>query len=295
MELAVRLYDAIHTSQCRLKVISIIPGEQQFSIVTDDDQDTLEIGVLMDTYLALFKQCHNLQHAELSLWDEYILTVGYLFTTNENHTMILRHWDVVQRLVAERGHQFLDTELDVVSTLIASRLSRINKSSSLWLLVRKLVVQQGLPVLATLSARVMASLRHHFANYYAANFVRWYVAVLLDQGQSISAILEAVVAECHGNLRDVSLWSLLGFMLSPEIDGYVDEYQRLGGSVGKMFNAKKHQMEMQNVAIAQLKWLMLVKCPYENPYVVLRQVVGERVFDQVVPDPVIHATQSAFI
>lgn len=295
MELALRLYDAIHTLQCPLKVISIIPGEQQFSVVTDDDQRTLEIGVLMDTYLALFKQCHDLQHAELELWDEYILTVGYLFTTNENHTMILRHWEAVQRLVAERGPQFLDTELDVVSTLIASRLSRINKSSSLWLLIRKLVAQKGLPLTESLMARVMASLRHHFANYYAANFVRWYVAVLLDQGQDITSILEAVVAECRANLRDVSLWSLLGFILAPEVEGYVSEYERFGGSKRGLFNTKRHQMEMQQVAVDQIQWLLLVKCPYENPFVVLRQVVGERVFDQVVPDPVINVTQSAFI
>ncbi|CAN3503467.1 hypothetical protein DICA1_F02586 [Diutina catenulata] len=284
MDLATRLWTTVTESPAQLKVISVIPGKGLFEVVTDPTTQTLEIGLSKDTYLALFKQCHDWQ-PNSEPWDQFVQTVGYLATTNENHTMLTRHWTLYCDL-SQKDPGLVAKELDFVSTLLSSRLKRINKSSSVWLLLRRLLATSKSypPLSQDLVARVEASMAHHFANYYAGTFMRWHVSVLVDHGLSdeLAALLDRVGALCRKNLADVTLWSLYGFVCQPDIDYYVHEYRRLGGEPqGKQFDPRKTLPGAVDAAAAQLRWLRTAQCKLQYPYAVLEQVVGPRLYEEI--------------
>lgn len=298
MSLATQLWTTITSDFHECKTISIIPGDDQFITAADATTGTLEIGLSKDVYLKLFQECHHQQHVELTPWDEYIMTVGYLVTTNENYTILNRHVAAVDKIISERP-QFLQQEIDFISTLLASRLKRINKSPTLWHLFRRLVVKQRLPLSQTLMLRVKASLCNHFANYYATNFLRWYVSVLLDQGEDIEGVVDMVVQLAKANIGDVSLWLLIGFILVPEPDYYIQDYKRLGGVLQHRFDGKSGAQRQWSLMIGKglLHWLGKIDCRIEYPFVVLYQLLGERVFDEVMQNfrsDVIVNTTSAF-
>ncbi|EDK44083.1 hypothetical protein LELG_02262 [Lodderomyces elongisporus NRRL YB-4239] len=240
MQLIQNLTHIILNSNKTYKVIEVIPN------ATDTKNDanslngfqlyeencTLGIAVSKYQYLSIFKASHSyfyhhrnelLSIDKLSrdnLWEAYYMTLGYLITTNEHHTILKLHERIVDIL---QNHE---QDLEIISTFLTSRLSRINKSSSLWAMLRRWVVkslsitygvrqnQAPIPMVdRKYILRALKSCEFHFANYYANNFLRWCILIGSVDGTFCNYWSEDLVQVCRSHHSDSSLWSTLNFLL----------------------------------------------------------------------------------
>ncbi|ODV81490.1 uncharacterized protein CANTADRAFT_110209 [Suhomyces tanzawaensis NRRL Y-17324] len=281
MELICQLHSHITSSTSDHKTIQLIPGDQ-VEIVAAHDNGNLEIGLTKKTYLALFKQCHLYWHSKDSrspTLDTYLMTLGYMVTTNENTTIIALHDTVTAQLYQEHGEEFLLREIDIISTYLSSRLKKINKSSSLWSLMKRytvLIAEKYPDVLKTVVLRAWQSCQVHFANYYAANYLKWCFQVGILHREA----LETLQQLCHKNLRDVSLWNLQYEALL-SVGGLrsqysINEHNRLAKD-SKYWSVQPRTPILaiddpewvRSEIIRQFEWLLQIECSIRTPYVTL--------------------------
>ncbi|CUM49463.1 unnamed protein product [Debaryomyces tyrocola] len=268
------------------KIIQLIPATEGASdpfTTFRTDENTLDIGLTKKTYLSIFKEAHIFWHNNLvpyvpkfeeywhndreKLINTYYMTLGYLLTTNENHTIIRLHeltlWQIWK--TSPNSRQFLLSEFEILTVLISSRLKRINKSSSLWLMVKKIaialifheIVNAEVPgtieLYQVLVSRILKSCEIHFANYYASGFLKWCIRfnfILYKNTDSTSIrasmvemnamILNNLVQLCHQKLTDVSLWTTL--------EVYLRECNR-------KLSSSEHTIDEYNMIIDQLTTL----------------------------------------
>lgn len=268
------------------KIIQLIPATEGASdpfTTFRTDENTLDIGLTKKTYLSIFKEAHIFWHNNLvpyvpkfeeywhndreKLINTYYMTLGYLLTTNENHTIIRLHeltlWQIWK--TSPNSRQFLLSEFEILTVLISSRLKRINKSSSLWLMVKKIaialifheIVNAEVPgtieLYQVLVSRILKSCEIHFANYYASGFLKWCIRfnfILYKNTNSTSIrasmvemnamILNNLVQLCHQKLTDVSLWTTL--------EVYLRECNR-------KLSSSEHTIDEYNMIIDQLTTL----------------------------------------
>ena len=119
------LYEAI-TSSCRsqkiIQIVQIPQNENRIATYDDKANDTLEIGISKPTYLAMFKQSHDywyrymessqctLDKLEITILRElYLMTLGYLITANDHHSIMNLHELIVQIL----GN--FETDIEIIS------------------------------------------------------------------------------------------------------------------------------------------------------------------------------------
>lgn len=318
-----RLYEVLVSwPHLEVKVIQIIPlGDDD--IVVAENGAVLEIGITKRAYLAIFKEAHTFHHTELDrhlenlpgylhgcsvekLREIYVLTIGYMLTTNENYTLLRVH-ELVTFLLFERlsnGGDFLLQELDIATSLVSSRLKRINKSPSLFLWIKYLLVQlvyQDLEnttvVFKRAITRILKASQLHYANYYAGGLlrtlIRWNGVFLSLHSGPARAINLYIFTElthaCRTTLTDVSLWSTLEVYLLQELGAECDwEYIRTdyNRAVAKLRALQKgaplQYMDTENrplhtprkeEALAfigdQVSWLLQVTCVAATPYVAL--------------------------
>ena len=268
------------------KIIQLIPDTEDASdpfTTFRTDEDTLDIGLTKKTYLSIFKEAHIFWHCRLvpyaldfeeywhndrgKLVNTYYMTLGYLLTTNENHTIIKLHeltfWQLWR--TSSNRRQFLLSEFEILTVLTSSRLKRINKSSSLWLMVKKIaialifqeIVDSQVPdtieLYQVLVNRILKSCEIHFANYYASGFLKWCIRfnfilykntdskTIRESMAEINAlILKGLVLLCHQKLTDVSLWTTL--------EVYLRECNR-------ELSSSEHTIDEYNMIIDQLSTL----------------------------------------
>lgn len=318
-----RLFAVLLSSpHLEVKVVEVIPFADE-DVVVAENGNILEIGVTKRAYLAIFKEAHSFHRQELDqhasnipaylsscsterLREIYVCTIGYMLTTNENYTMVRVH-ELATFLLSERladGGAFLLQELDVISSLVSSRLKRINKSPSLFLWLKYLLVQLVYADLGSTTelfkkvvARVLRASQLHYANYYASGLlrtlIRWNGVFLELHGGPAREINEHIFTEltvaCRATLTDVSLWSTLEIYLlqqlgvEPDMEYITTDYNR----------AVEHLMELQNGPLtrmslpkkgpqtpdasektlsfisSQVSWLLRVRCVAATPYVAL--------------------------
>jgi hypothetical protein len=306
LQLTRSLWKAVMGDEHRIKIIQLAGGLESGTIEFGETDHVLDIGMSKLTYLAIFKECHSHWHRLLAdstvlditnnlnmlslpdLWDIYYMTVGYLITTNENHSVISLHEDtvlVLARRVSNSDH-LLEQELDLVSSFLTSRLKRINKSSSLWCWAQKLTVmvifndynsEASRRLCMKLIDRALKSMELHFANYYAGRFLQWLLEIVRPIPSVSNYFFDQLHAKCRSNLHDVSLWTLLGvFWRPPQTLNYPKhEYRKIvNGLIPYGFDISCEILELkplkvQFLALEDIKWLLNVSCKILTPYKVL--------------------------
>lgn len=270
------------------KIIQIIPATEDAAdsfITFRTDEETWDIGLTKKTYLSLFKEAHTFWHNNLTtyaprfneywynnnekLMNTYLMTLGYLLTTNENHTIIRLHeltfWHIWK--TSPESRRFMLSEFEILTAYISSRLKRINKSPSLWLMIKKIAialifqeiatanVEESVKLYRILVNRVLKSCEIHFANYYASRFLKWCIQFnfILYKNTDCNIIREAMVEMngiilksllglCHQKLSDVSLWTTLEVYLREcnsklkSSEYAIDEYNMVIDQLTKLSN-----------------------------------------------------------
>ncbi|CUM67178.1 uncharacterized protein PRCAT00004871001 [Priceomyces carsonii] len=296
------LIKTIRDSRAHFIIIQLVPetANKTQTLICQTEEKTLEIGLTKKTYLSIFKEAHTHWHelntldikdyleraSEKEVWELYLMTLGYLISTNENHTIFNIHELVVMKLYYRKGRSFLLDEFNIMTSFASSRLKKINKSSSLWFWIKKLTLllvfsqsgtdEESVTLYRKLIDRTLKSASLHFANYYAFNFFRWLHQLNCVLGyKSINQyMLEELLLKCHQSLKDVSVWDTLLVVLLGEPKDFrfaVEEYNYIAHAYS-LNEIQYEEVKMKNneeLILRELSWLLNVKCPYETPYISL--------------------------
>ncbi|RCK67068.1 Protein ECM9 [Candida viswanathii] len=286
-----QLRDAILNSDRLYKIIQIVPSLEDGPFIAYDDEanNTLDIGLTKKSYLAMFKQCHDYWYTYLEketslnqlsraqLEELYLMTLGYLVTANDHHSIMNLHEDVVKRL----GNH--ETDIEIVSCFLTSHLKRINKSSLLWNWMKKLTVMQVYrQPLALLYRKIMArafrSCKTHYMNYYANNFIHWVMLInlrvlYLDDGGVLFTELQR---QCRDNLLDSSLWTNFKNYIdclygTADTEYANDELERICKVYGVEVHTDTHitTADPEELILDEAEWLIKVDCKHISPYELL--------------------------
>lgn len=157
--------------------------------------------------------------------DTYYASVGLLFVTPEDKTALNIHEDFIrnkinasQELFTHREaipEVFLNKELQLLTLLLSSTNNRVNKSSSLWLLLRRLYVlkRELFPSLHfDYLDLCLESAQQHISNYYCWNTLRWFYDFATNEEKD--AILVGTRSFCYRHLKDSSSWYTYSSFLS---------------------------------------------------------------------------------
>lgn len=250
-KLSKELFDtlSITSKSFQWKIIEIIPqysNEAEYPFETHEEGMVLSIGLTKKTYLSIFKEAHTYWHSALvtyqpnlesslneftldELWNVYYTSLGYLITTNENNTLIRLHEVVLSKLMKrlDDPEKLLEQEFELLTVFVNSKLKKINKSSSLWFLIKKLTIMIifakvpfNFDKYETLIKRIVKSIDLHFANYYSSTFLQWLIRLnhnILSTSSTKESqdairkinvsIIDALTKQAHERVSDVSVWT----------------------------------------------------------------------------------------
>ncbi|CCE64177.1 hypothetical protein TPHA_0G03370 [Tetrapisispora phaffii CBS 4417] len=237
------------------KVCILRFGSDQESInenyFISNEKDKIEIICFKKTFFRVFKEAHDYFYKVINtksnfLQDEsliegtYLCTIGLLLTTPENKTIIRIHEDIVKYCLksydAESKLKFINNEIAVVEKLLTSSNNKLNKSSSLWTLYKKLfMVSSEFKENISLHylSVFMSSANLHFSNYYSWNTLRWFYDLLGNNEKII--LFDKTKQFCFKNMRDCSAWDTLADMACKsdgEITHNIQEYNRFRSNYG---------------------------------------------------------------
>ncbi|CAK7891168.1 hypothetical protein CAAN1_01S03906 [[Candida] anglica] len=287
--------------------IGLIPETTEcFLTHLSEDGKCIEIGIPKKTFLKIFKESHSYWHSvnagDISL-NTYYCTFGYLLTTNENHSIIRLHEVILLRMLSKATEreksQILLQEFKIIIALLTSRLKKINKSSSLWLWLRKLSITMVFNPLFNgnqtadafekfkiLIDSAIKACELHFSNYYAASSLRWFIRMVYNHNYELEEYAQQKLIEaCHRHLTDSSLWSVLGLLVNePEgLDYAIEEYNSFVDQISPHISGiqkiqfkpdqthhhhhQYHRSDTSGVSQSQTKWLLAVKCTIFTPYI----------------------------
>lgn len=312
----------LNGSEDTSKVIEIVEGlDVAGELAIHHGEDSMEIAMSKKTYLSLFIEAHNCWNHEILgelkndpkvafSTDHFMKTFSALFglmlTTNGYHTMLNFHESLVwKRYAEEKDKKFLMIDFDVVTSLLSSRLKRINKSSSLWFLCKKLTVfliydpllkdEDATKIFHQLVNRVFSSSEHHFANYYAMDFLKWcirmnYVFLGMETNPKIRTmilrmneyVLELLMNHCHMHITDTSLWTTLEVYClcqnnsDTSLKWSIEEYNHISNILSRQgvqvseinYNSASSFVEVKHstLCLDEILWLLNVKCSYTSTY-----------------------------
>ncbi|ODQ77240.1 hypothetical protein BABINDRAFT_103797 [Babjeviella inositovora NRRL Y-12698] len=160
----------------------------------------------------------------------YHATCILLLVTNDHHTILGVHKLIVYQMVADPV--FIETEFSLLQNYLLCNLDKINKSSTLWLMYKKVVViriangQDATSFLDSLLATIKGSGESHYQSYYAWEFCSWLSCLFRHLGSTgvpegpryetaVREIYAAVSEFCHSHPRDHSAWTCLGNVVMP--------------------------------------------------------------------------------
>ncbi|SCU92166.1 LAFA_0F08460g1_1 [Lachancea sp. 'fantastica'] len=194
-----------------------------------DDENGLEIFCSKYTYLQIFVEARNhLQSCganTLSNDEEtYLATLGLLLITPEDRTVLNLHEELLLRrlktqlgdrwAVTEESKLLFECELSAIMLLLTSSSNRVNKSSSLWLLFKKLyTLKREVFVNSKINCcqLFMSSAERHISNFYCWNTLRWVYD--LEGPAAQTELFEAVWNFSKRHPKDSSAWWALGHIL----------------------------------------------------------------------------------
>ncbi|GMG39225.1 unnamed protein product [Ambrosiozyma monospora] len=233
----------------------------------DSNTNTLDILISKKQLVKILVECHKVIEDYISSANDlqpssrssintdpstlYRATLGILLITPEDHRAVELNESMLSTilsndLISERQHT-LDCHFEILSGYLTSTIAKTNKSSSLWLYFKKIVVK----LLNNLSSAheqsfntakdelfvncieiILHSIKSHPRNYYAGSTLRFIVAILRHFGQFellriyYTKILTYLKKD---GLKDYSIWLAL-LQLCVNIDSeeyFIDEYHRL--------------------------------------------------------------------
>lgn len=306
-----QLYDIITNNDSACKTIQIIQsiGSEESGFVVESTRNLLEIGFTKKVYIALFLEAHTYWHKALGgcspdisqqsvteIYNTYFMTLGMLLTTNENHSVLRLHDQIIMSL-AMTDQGFYRRDFDILTTYLSSRLKRINKSPLLWHLTKKMLVNllfdqedpHGLNATSTfLVDRIFLSCKHHFANYYATAFLQWLIHLLaVLQFEPLLNLIETnLVSACKSSVLDVSLWTCLASyaraLREPEFYPY-EQYRILGGTMMPPALTMAEDRDAAFISV-QIQWLLRAECSILMPYQVLIDAFDGRQIPKTIVD-----------
>ncbi|KAH9200360.1 hypothetical protein LQ764DRAFT_115001 [Zygosaccharomyces rouxii] len=208
------------TKTCRLTFAPNQPDINDPFFISEEPKN-IEIVCFKNTYLSIFKEAHDYFQNYPSIsaspkdWNTYYSSLGYLLTTPENKTNFNVHYDTFLKMwEIDDSKELLNRELKIVQRLLTSSNNRLNKSSSLWQMYRKLY---------TLSMDYNNGTNHnyiftflesgskHLSNYYCWNASRWFFDVFPINEKKL--MIDNVKQFCFKNFKDSSSWDALAYML----------------------------------------------------------------------------------
>ncbi|QEU58862.1 Ecm9 [Kluyveromyces lactis] len=184
------------------------PGVKDEFIVVQHEQRT-EVVCFKKTMMKIFIECHKLFYRLDSLDDDEQLFVilGLLLTTTENRTAL--------NMLLAKLNKLRETEINreilFVERLLSCNSARLNKSSSLWDLYKRLYTAYDNNLKFKVWDTVTISCEQHFANYYCCNFVRWFHSQLNDSYRQ--HFVDDFLRFSKKHVNDPSIWSALGTMI----------------------------------------------------------------------------------
>lgn len=222
----------------------------------DKNESQAELVCFKSTFVKIFKGVHK-EFTELVTsstdldncckiddMEIYYMTVGLFLTTTENKTVFNLHQSILIKIIRNfkvRGgnekelYRFLEKELRMVQRLLTSTNNKLNKSSSMWLLYKKLyiLILELFPEnkLDYLDACFKAA-RLHPANYYCWNTIRWFFDNIPKEKKL--ELFTKVKKFCFQRGSDCSSWDTLSYIVcqrNRKIDHNRNEYRR----ISKMF------------------------------------------------------------
>lgn len=232
------VFSTVVSTKCLLSTLQFMPEGDV--IVSGEDGDTCEVGFSKKTYLAMFLEGHRYYEQnsyrleplttflDVQLDEMYMATISILTTTNEHSTVWTLHEEIVGELYSRRGRDPVIDDFKFFSALATSRLPRINKSSSLWLWIRKLTVlvifNWNMMAPIQLIRQILRSMELHLANYCASYTLAWLVDVASARSVDLQDIVQLVRQQCRRNLGDISLWTALRRLLEGKHEWYSLEH-----------------------------------------------------------------------
>lgn len=312
-------YETLSSFQGQDKTVQFIASDEDELFSIHESQGVVDIGIGKKQYLKIFKEAHDFWHQHQQdfiqvnqsysyerLFELYKVTIGYLLTTNDHHMMMKLH-EIILAQLYKRDPTILIIEFEILTTLVSSKLSKINKNSLLWHLIKKITIMLGLNETEQLETeelqsiaghrnsdhvtssslyqilvdRVLNSCVHHFANYYGNFFIRWLVQINKVLGHDNQYVLSNLLTQCHRQLKDVSLWSSLHILLyENDCKNMIDDYNFTVEDIRNKFcmdiasiePTRNHMTSSNDVfplVQSEIEWLLSIECSIKTPYLML--------------------------
>lgn len=268
----------------KIIIIQIIENEEIDQFHLHEKSNFFELGIKEDFFLKIIEEVHlfwkkfilerNKKFSRYEIFNIYLMTIGFLISTNDNHSNNQIHENVTFELYNKIGEKFLLKEFKFILTLLGSKLNSINKSSTLWFWMKKISIIlifdkiiKGKIVLnevERLLESLMLSFQFHYANYYAGGFLRWFIDMTQYLIINIKVsnnfkflcdfkkiLLERLNKLCKKKTSDITIWSLLSYMLKSKLKENIDyvliEYNRLAKNINFLLTENKIKiMEIMN-------------------------------------------------
>lgn len=164
------------------------------------------------------------------------MTIGILAITNENHTVINIHEKIIKKILENQSEcvftnllfdprTFLGKEVAMIELLLNSNNNKLNKSSSLWHLYKKLFIfsqDQSNEYLQRFVDTALVSAKLHSTNYYAWNFLRWVsnFSRLCEGKKELDSYLSRQVLQfSERNMNDAAAWGCLSSIMITDLEG----------------------------------------------------------------------------
>ncbi|AET40523.1 Ecm9p Ecym_6131 [Eremothecium cymbalariae DBVPG len=237
LELTGKLYSLITSENQQDVRLLVYPDQPDYPPITVIPSDYyVEIICFKSTYRQIFEECHQeftkyLDEGLDSVIDPYLITIGLLFTSFENRSILNLHESLFSNaLNSENPCQKLQREIKIIETILSCNINSLNKSSSLWLWYRKLIVLKR-ERFRDASLRVVEvctrSAALHSANYYCWNFLRWYYDISLTDLEERKSLRSSISGFAFSHLTDASAWDALAHVYSFSGDYNRSDYERL--------------------------------------------------------------------
>lgn len=229
MEVTQQLYGVCADPQVlgkQLRRTSTLPEYQGVDIllVPAPAGHSTEIILFKPAVLKIFNECHTRFNTRIrdsldysddaQLREMYFVCFGMMVATPGNTTAVKYFYKVVEHIYTGQDRlvmtdafflkqRLLTNSIRAIETLLTSNMDKLNASSILWLLYKKMLQLRGHHE-GSLDTCLQAA-RVHQGNYYAWQFINH--SILNEMGGETDSCISKIRKYCHENTRDSSAWS----------------------------------------------------------------------------------------
>jgi len=238
--------------------------ENMFPSYYDQATGIDDIIIKRSTLIACFSECYKYlyQVPNPSKDDLYFATLGILLVSAEDHTALNLNWEILQNS-PEKMH----STFKVITLYLTCSISKTNKSASLWLYYRKLLIrfisedpkcQKNL--IKQILDVIILSIKIHKRSYYAGYTLRFMIALLrmTNNNDLIQYYLNKIFHYVRTDgLNDMSMWQIWAQLLL-EFDD--EKYYRL--SIIKLgYPSTSHVYKLSPITVLNcyhqlMEWLL---------------------------------------